>query len=123
MKSMLIVLSIFLSTISFANTDTLIKTEDFNAMNEFRYNWVLNSERVYIGDDLEQEDLYKVTFYIEGECAAWGEGDACEQIETCEYVWVDTSSSKKESYYPRFTNIQCSADIEEALKPTLFDEL
>lgn len=122
MKSMLIVLLITLSTISFANTKTLINTDDFNAMNEFRYNWVLNSERVF-SDDLQQEDLYKVTFFVEGECAAWGEVDACEQIETCEYVWVDTSASKKEFYYPRFTNVACSADIEEVLEPILFDEL
>jgi hypothetical protein len=105
-----------------ANTDSLLTVTDFRNMSQFRYNWVLEADRVF-SDDIQQEDLYKVTYLVEGECAPFGEADACEQIEHCEYVWVDTSADQKSSFYPTFTDVLCSADIEEVLNPILIDEL
>ena len=122
MKFLSTFIAISFSIIALANSSELLSTEDFRNMSEFRYNWVIESERIFT-DDIQQEDLYKVTYYIEGECDPHGESDACEQIETCEYVWIDTYSTLKEFYYPRFTDVQCSEDIELVLKPNLFDEL
>lgn len=121
MQHILILLTLCLSFESFAKSE-LLTAEDFRKMSEFRHNWVLKADRVFI-DDIQSEDLYEVTFYVEGKCAPAGEIDACEQIEVCEYVWVDVYANRKENYYPRFTNVNCSEDIEEVLKPILWDEL
>ena len=122
MKKSLTLLLILFSALSFASLNSeLLTKEDFNKMSEFKYNWVLNAERMFT-DDLIAEDLYQVTFYVEGECASNGEVDACEQIEVCEYGSIDTSAKSKSNYYPTFTNVECAEDIEDVLNPILIDE-
>ena len=118
-KSLLLTLS--LSVTAYASTN-LLTAEDFQADEMFKYVVVEKAERVF-SDELTQEDLYQVTYLVDGEkCASNGEIDFCEQVEVCEYIWADVALGKEKVLYDP-TNIECSADIEEVLGDYLIDEL
>ncbi len=108
---------------SLAQADTgALKPSDFQNHPIFDYVHVDHVEKVF-SDELIQEDLYKVTYLVEGECAPYGNGDACELVPYCEYIWVDVALPQTSVLQLFGTNISCDKHIEDVIKPILIDEL
>ncbi len=111
---------LLVSGVAFAAANDL-SVKDFQDNDLFKYTYVEQAEKVF-ADELTGEDLYQVTYKVEGECASAGEFDACELVEYCEYVWVDQALSDDEIYMEG-TQKDCSTDIEEIIQPIIIDEL
>ncbi len=119
MKKSFIIAILFSVTALAGSADLTL--EDFMNNDLFKYVFVEKAEMVF-DDELTGELLYQVTYLVEGECAPSGEGDACEMVQYCEYVWVD-QNMKDDDYYMEGTQQDCSIDIEDILRPNIIDEL
>ncbi len=98
-----------------------LSVSDFQNNELFKYVYVEEAQQVF-DNELTGELLFKVTYLVEGECAAAGNVDACEMVPYCEYVWVDPYVSDRD-YYMESTQKSCDTDIEDIIKPAIIDEL
>lgn len=117
-KTLLLLTLLTISSVSFSQAE--LTSKDFQALKIFMHVYVEKAELVF-RDELVQEDVYQVTYSVEGDCAPAGEVDACELVPYCEYVKVDNSVKPVEI---TGTQVDCSENIEEVIgDPGLIDEL
>ncbi len=95
----------------------------FANLEAYKYVQVKDAERVF-SDELSQEDVYKLQYWVDGDCEPYSESGVCENVLYCEYVVVDTSLAVKGIFHAESTGISCDKDIEEVIgDPILIDEL
>lgn len=122
LKNYIFLFTFFTLGLAQASGSTELSLDYFADLESYKDTLVKNAERVF-SDGISQEDVYKVQYFVGGDCAPYEDSDACERLY-CVYVVVDTTFAEKGLFHAEPTDISCDKDLEEVIgDPILIDEL